>query len=517
MLIYRWLVRPMAGRPAFSTVLLTVALGIVLEGLVVLIWTPRVQYPAGPVGHRRSAYCRAMGGVISSLGALSVLTCLVVLAGLGAFFRYSRIGVHMLAAAENPLLVAQRGIDFHRLIGLAWGLAVASAAIAGILYSVTNRLEGSMAIVGFKAFPAALVGGMGSLGGVLPGALLVAVAEVAAIQFVSPQLGNAAPFLVLLLALLVRPVGPGRHARAGRARLSHARLALPALVLAVFAFPFLASGLAVHLANTVALAAIGALGLTLLTGNAGLLSLGLGRAARRGRLHRRGADPGSRGADLGHVAQRLSWSEQLLGAIVGLPSLRLRGLYLALSTLALHFVVTYLGSEYQSQRRLSSGIVDPGPTLGPLQLNDPRAWLLRAGRCAGAGDAGQSESAAHAQRRAWLALRDHELAARSVGVDVAAYKLAAFVVSSATISLAGALGAYYQHFVAVEGYTFFLTIQSIAMVLIGGVSSIAGALAGAAFVVLLPQVASVSHWARCPCRRSSSCTCSPFSTCCSAR
>lgn len=206
-LIYRWLVRPMAGRSAFSTVLLTVALGIMLEGLVVLIWTPRVQYPADLLGIVDRPIALPMGGVISSLGALSVLTCLVVLAGLGAFFRYSRIGVHMLAAAENPLLVAQRGIDFHRLIGLAWGLAVASAAIAGILFSVTNRLEGSMAIVGFKAFPAALVGGMGSLGGVLPGALLVAVAEVAAIQFVSPQLGNVAPFLVLLLALLVRPWG----------------------------------------------------------------------------------------------------------------------------------------------------------------------------------------------------------------------------------------------------------------------------------------------------------------------
>jgi branched-chain amino acid transport system permease protein len=64
-----------------------------------------------------------------------------------------------------------------------------------------------MAIVGLKAFPAALVGGLGSLGGVLPAALLVAVAEVAAIQFVNPQLSNVAPFLVLLVALLVRPWG----------------------------------------------------------------------------------------------------------------------------------------------------------------------------------------------------------------------------------------------------------------------------------------------------------------------
>jgi branched-chain amino acid transport system ATP-binding protein len=91
-----------------------------------------------------------------------------------------------------------------------------------------------------------------------------------------------------------------------------------------------------------------------------------------------------------------------------------------------------------------------------------------------------------------MALRDRDLAASSVGVDLTAYKLAAFVISSAMTSLAGALGAYYHHFVAVEGYTFFLTIQYVAMVLIGGVTSVAGAVAGATFVVLLPQVVNLA-------------------------
>jgi branched-chain amino acid transport system permease protein len=113
----------------------------------------------------------------------------------------------MLAAAEHPLLLAQRGIDVHALLAITWAIAVSSAALAGILYSLGNHLEGGIAVIGLKAFPAALVGGLGSLSGVLPGALLVALAEVAAIQFVSPQLSNVAPFLVLLGALLVRPWG----------------------------------------------------------------------------------------------------------------------------------------------------------------------------------------------------------------------------------------------------------------------------------------------------------------------
>jgi branched-chain amino acid transport system permease protein len=168
-LVYRTLVRPMAGRPPTSAVLLTVALGIMLQGLVVLIWTPRIQYPADALGIVDRPIGVALGGVISSLGVVSVVTCVLVPVALVGFLRYSRLGVQMLAAAENPLLLAQRGVDVHRLIGPAWGLAAVS--------------------------------------GVLPGAVLVALAEVAAVQFVSPQLSEAMPFLLLLVALLVRPWG----------------------------------------------------------------------------------------------------------------------------------------------------------------------------------------------------------------------------------------------------------------------------------------------------------------------
>jgi branched-chain amino acid transport system permease protein len=197
----------MVGRAHFSTILLTVALGIAIEGIVVLLWSPRTQYLSTAVGITDQPIPLPAGGAISSVAVASIAACLCVLGLLAAFFRFSHLGTHMLAAAENPLLVAQRGIDVHRLFSLAWAFAAASAAIAGVLFALSNRLEGGMAIVGLKAFPAALVGGLGSLSGVLPAALLVAAAEVAAIQFVSPQLSNVAPFLVLLIALLVRPWG----------------------------------------------------------------------------------------------------------------------------------------------------------------------------------------------------------------------------------------------------------------------------------------------------------------------
>jgi branched-chain amino acid transport system permease protein len=85
-----------------------------------------------------------------------------------------------------------------------------------------------------------------------------------------------------------------------------------------------------------------------------------------------------------------------------------------------------------------------------------------------------------------MAIRDREIAAESVGIDVARYKVLAFVWSSALTSVAGALFAYQRAFVSVEAFGFFLAIEYIAMVIIGGLGSALGAVLGAAFVVLLP-------------------------------
>src|SRR5437773_2557852 len=90
--------------------------------------------------------------------------------------------------------------------------------------------------------------------------------------------------------------------------------------------------------------------------------------------------------------------------------------------------------------------------------------------------------------RAWMAIRDREIAAESVGIDVARYKVLAFVWSSAITAVAGALFAYHRAFVSVEAFGFFLAVEYIAMIIIGGLGSALGAVLGAAFVTLLPHV-----------------------------
>ena len=90
--------------------------------------------------------------------------------------------------------------------------------------------------------------------------------------------------------------------------------------------------------------------------------------------------------------------------------------------------------------------------------------------------------------RAWRAIRARETVAEALGIGIAGHKLLAFVISSAITAVAGALFAYYRGFVSVEAFSLFLTIQYVAMVIIGGMGSLLGALLGAAFVTVFPYV-----------------------------
>jgi branched-chain amino acid transport system permease protein len=124
-----------------------------------------------------------------------------------AFMRFGRWGMRMRAAGQNPLLAAQRGINLHLVFALAWGLSTFTGSIAGMLIALDSGLDSTMVLIGLKAFPAALVGGLDSLVGALVGALIIAAVEVGVIRFVDPLLAEVVPFLVLIATLIVRPWG----------------------------------------------------------------------------------------------------------------------------------------------------------------------------------------------------------------------------------------------------------------------------------------------------------------------
>jgi branched-chain amino acid transport system permease protein len=178
----------------------------------------------------------------------------------------------------------------------------------------------------------------------------------------------------------------------------------------------------------------------------------------------------------------------VVGLVVGLPALRLRGLHLALATLAAFFIVLFVGDRYQAAKG-SSGLgfsIDPlfsGQGLDGAQR--VWAWLLTAvlGAVVFAARALMTGKAG----RAWRVIRDHEQIAPTLGVEVTRYKLLVFVLSSMAIGLEGGLAAHLAGAVSTDDYTLLLSVQYLSMVLIGGLDSVTGALIGAAVVVALPH------------------------------
>jgi len=260
---------------------------------------------------------------------------------------------------------------------------------------------------------------------------------------------------------------------------------LAVFVALLAAFPFFASAFLLDLANQFFLASIGAVALMLLTGYAGQVSLGHAGLLAAGAFTV-GILVKEVNAPFWVTVPAAAAVGALLGVVFGLPSLRLRGLYLAVSTLALYFVVAYVGSEYETQRGFSTGIVVDPPAIGTFPVDDPRVWYFVLFAAAAATVVLCLNLLRARSGRAWRAIRDHETVAEALGINVPAYKLAAFVISSALTAVAGALFADYRGFVSVEAFSLFLSIQYVAMVIIGGMGSILGAVLGAAFVTLFP-------------------------------
>ena len=262
--------------------------------------------------------------------------------------------------------------------------------------------------------------------------------------------------------------------------------------LAVFAaglivLPLFASPFSLDLANQVLLASVGALALMLLTGYAGQVSLGHAGLLAAGAFTV-GILSKEMQAPFWVTLPAAALAGALLGVVFGLPSLRLRGLYLAVSTLALHFLVVYLGGEYETRRGFSTGIVVDPPVIAGVSVTSGRAWYAILVAFAVATLLLCLNLLRSRTGRAWAALRSNETVAEALGIGVSAHKLLAFVISSAITAVAGGLFAYYRGFVSVEAFSLFLSIQYVAMIIIGGMGSLLGALLGALFVTLFPYM-----------------------------
>jgi branched-chain amino acid transport system permease protein len=274
-----------------------------------------------------------------------------------------------------------------------------------------------------------------------------------------------------------------RHTNAERLRLW---LSLAALV----ATPWLVNPYWLGIVNTIGIAVIGAVGLNILVGFTGQISLGQGGFLAVGAF--------TSALLSGRIGLPVPLSVLVavlvtagIGAFFGLPALRLKGLYLAIATLASQEIILFVVRRWD-WLTAGQGFLDVdrltifGWKIPRVSFEFTWYWII-------AGVAVLAVITARnlfrtALGRSFMAVRDQDIAASAIGVDLTRAKLLAFAVSSGYVGLAGALTAHYTETVTWERFTLTVSIQYLAMIIVGGLGSVAGAVYGAIFVMLLPPL-----------------------------
>ena len=202
----RVVIRPILGQPAFSIVMLTIGIGYVLRGLVTMVPVIGSETHVLPVPYKDQIW--TLGTLVVNVEQIVVITFTALLCGvLYAVFKYSKVGIAMQATSQNQLAAYYMGIPVKTLNGLVWGLAAAVAAIAGLLLAPITFVHANMGFVGLKAFPAAVVGGFGSLPGAIVGGLVIGLVESFAGFYAPEGWKDIAPYIVVLIMLWVKPNG----------------------------------------------------------------------------------------------------------------------------------------------------------------------------------------------------------------------------------------------------------------------------------------------------------------------
>lgn len=205
-MIERVFIHPVLGEPAFAIVMLSIGIGYVARGVVTMIPDIGTETHTLPVPYADARL--DMGGLILSATQLIVMLATALLCGaLYLLFRYTRIGIAMQAVSQNQLAAYYMGIPVKRLNSLVWALAAVIATIAGILLAPITFVHVNMGFIGLKAFPAAVIGGFGSLPGAVVGGIIIGVVESLAGFWLPEGFKDVAAYVVVLLMLVIKPNG----------------------------------------------------------------------------------------------------------------------------------------------------------------------------------------------------------------------------------------------------------------------------------------------------------------------
>ncbi|MGD2127389.1 MAG: branched-chain amino acid ABC transporter permease [Desulfobacteraceae bacterium] len=251
--------------------------------------------------------------------------------------------------------------------------------------------------------------------------------------------------------------------------------------------PFITSPYLLYVLNSVGVYAITAVGLNLLIGYTGQISLG------------HGAFFGVGAYSAAILASKCGWPFILVlpvsglitaavGAVFGIPSARLKHLYLLIATLAGQFIIEHVLLEWESLTGGMNGIIIMGASLFGLELSSDMDFFFVIFTCFVILTWIASNLVRTRYGRAFVAIRDNDRAAEGMGIPVFPYKLLSFAISSFYAGIGGALFAYYTMSITPEPFNLWLSIELVAMIIVGGLGNIPGAVFGTVFLVGVSEV-----------------------------
>ena len=415
----------------------------------------------------------------------------------------TKTGKAIRAVSQSPRTASLMGISVNSMISITFilgsSLAGIGAVLVGLKYPKIEPLMGMM--IGMKAFVAAVLGGIGNLPGAVLGGLLMGVCEEMVVGYLSSTYRDALAFGLLILVLLFKPSGLLGQSRvekgmktalvlpfaiAALATLSVERLPVQLIILFI-------AGINIILATS----------LNLVNGFCGQFSLGHAGFMALGGYTSAALSLAFHPFDgplyfLNFLIYALAGGAVagVGGFLVGLPSLRLKGDYLAIVTLGFGEIirVIFLNAESLGGARGMYGIAGPRPIdIFGLHLSTFFVSCTIAYFWACMTFLVLWRWTHSSYGRVFLSVREDEMAAECMGVNTTRTKVLAFVISSFLAGLAGSLYAHINNYLSPASFQFTRSVDVVIMVVLGGMGSLSGSVIGAIVVTLLPEVLRPLH------------------------
>ncbi len=503
LVVERLLARQLHSASTERALMVTLGLMLVLVGIASTVWNPETERILPGFFSMDSA--RILGVNVSGQQMLVVALAIAVAVALWGLLKHSRLGVAMRAVVDDPELLAMAGASPIRVARAGWILGSMLAALAGILLAPLVTLDiTTLTLLVVNGYAAAVVGRLKNLPLTFAGGAALGLIQSWAVGYMPqswqswlPGIRTALPMIFLFAVLLILPQDRlraiGRVVTNGVPRVAGLREsvagALALVVLAAVAGGLL-SGTAIATISQGLVYGIIALSLVLLTGYAGQVSLAQLTIVGVGAFVMGKVDGG--GSWFGVLAAVVCCA--VLGALVALPALRLKGLYLALSTLAFAQGATYVFFDNDHVFGSGGSIAVGRPAIAGISVSSAHTEMTVLASMFGIAGIAVLAIRRSALGRRLVATNDSPAASATIGLGVRTTKLLAFAMSAGLAGLAGALYGGLQGQVGANDFGLFSSMTLLLLLVICGVRTVSGALVAGIGFAALPVLQSHVSW-----------------------